>query len=117
MWVMLVLIASIVFGVVIASFAIQNTAGVTINFGQYTFSKVPLYMVAIGSLLLGLVIAYLISLIDEFSHVLKIHGKENALKEAKKSVAELTKRVHQLELENVRLNPDNKNSDAEDRSL
>lgn len=114
---MLVLIISILFGIFIASFAIQNTTGVTIEFGQYTLTEIPLYMVAVGSLLLGLVTAYLISIVDAFSNTLKIHGKENSLKEAKRTVAELTKRVHELELENVRLNPDNKTSDTEDRSL
>ena len=41
--------------------------------------------------------------INDREAILKIHGKDSAIKEANKQVAELTKRVHQLELENERL--------------
>ncbi len=114
---MFVLIIAVIFGLGIASFAIQNTAPVSIQLAQYTIPGVPLYGIAIGALLLGLLIAYIISMVDAFSSILKIHGKENALKEAKKTIAQLAKQLHELELENARLNPESKSSDVDDRSL
>ncbi len=100
---MSVLIIIVIFGLAIAYFATQNTTGVTIRLAQYTWTQVPLYIVTVGSLLIGVFIAWIISLVDVISSTLTIHGKESAIKEAKKTIADLTKQVHHLELENTQL--------------
>jgi len=47
---------------------------------------------------------------------LNIHGKESAIKDANKQISELTKKVHQLELENERLKAESGHP-SDDKSL
>jgi uncharacterized integral membrane protein len=55
---MFVLIIAVMLGLVIGYFATQNTTPVTIHFGRYVLEEVPLYLAAVGSLLIGLFIAW-----------------------------------------------------------
>ncbi|HKC14933.1 MAG TPA: lipopolysaccharide assembly protein LapA domain-containing protein [Patescibacteria group bacterium] len=100
---MFALIVLVVFGIGVALFATQNTQATSITLANYPVSGIPLYLIVLGSLLLGFIVSWIISLIDVISSALKIHGKESTIKDANKQIAELTKRVHQLELENERL--------------
>ncbi len=100
---MFALIVLVVFGIGVAYFATQNTQATSIVLGGYTLTGTPLYLIVLGSLLLGFVVSWIISLVDVISSALKIHGKDSAIKDSNKQIAELTKRVHQLELENERL--------------
>lgn len=99
---MLDLILTVVFGFAIAYFAIQNTAGVTVRFVNSTFG-VPLYVVIVGSLLVGLLMAWLVSIANGIGSLLTIHGKDNELKASNKTVDRLAERVRELELENAGL--------------
>lgn len=76
---------------------------VSVNLGPYVFSDVPLFYVIIGSLVTGLVLSYVINFLHAISTSLVLRGKENEIKKNKNEVLELTKRVHQLELENKKL--------------
>jgi uncharacterized membrane protein YciS (DUF1049 family) len=100
---MFALIILVVFGIGVAFFATQNTQAISITLANYPLTGVPLYLIVLGSLLLGFVVSWVISLADVISSALKIHGKENTIKDDKKQISELTKKVHQLELENERL--------------
>jgi uncharacterized integral membrane protein len=100
---MFALIVLVVFGIGVAYFATQNTQPTSITLLSYPVSGIPLYMVVLGSLLLGFVVSWVINLVDVISSALKIHGKENKIKDANKEITELNKRIHQLELENERL--------------
>src|SRR5260370_933540 len=97
---MFALVVLIAFGIGIAFFATQNTQATSITLLSYPLKSVPLYLIVLGSLLLGFVVSWIVSLVDVISSALKIHGKESAIKNANKEISELTKRVHQLELEN-----------------
>lgn len=76
---------------------------VTINLGLYTFSGIPLFYVIVGSLVVGLGLSYIIYLVHSISTALKLRGKDHEIKKDKDEILELTKRVHQLELENEKL--------------
>lgn len=76
---------------------------VSVNLGFYTFSDIPLFYVIIASVLFGLVISYVVYLIHSISTTLTLRGKDKKIKENKDEVLELTKRVHQSELENEKL--------------
>jgi hypothetical protein len=76
---------------------------VTVNLWQYTISDVPLFYVIVGSILTGMLVSYLVYLIHVVTAALKLRGKDKELKKEKNEVLELTKRVHQLELENEKL--------------
>ena len=100
---MLTLITLVLFGILAAFFATQNTALVTITLASYIFRDIPLYLIVLASLLLGLVLSSLLGLVNSIASSFTIHGKDVKIKESKQTVATLTKRVHQLELENERL--------------
>ena len=103
---MLTLILFLVVGAVIAYFAQYNVALVSVNFGQYVFPNIPLFYVIIGSVVTGLTVAYVIYLLHAISTTLKLRSKDKKIRNAKDEVLELTKRVHQLELENEKLKGD-----------
>lgn len=114
---MLSLIFLLVVGAIITFLSIQNTAVVTLIFLNFTFENLPIYFVIIGSVLFGVVLAYLISFINSISTSLLIRSQSKKLGQEKKEVAELTKRVHQLELENVALNVENDPDAFDQKSL
>lgn len=91
-----------VIGLGFAYFATQNTANVIVQLADYSFN-IPLYLVAIVSLLLGLFVALIISLFENISSGITIWGKENKLKQADRKIADLAKRIRQLEIENASL--------------
>ncbi len=101
--IMLALIVLIVFGMGAAFFATQNTQTISITLASYPLTGIPLYLIVLGSLLLGFLVSWVINLVGVISSAFKIHGKENTIKDANKQISELTKKVHQLELENERL--------------
>ncbi len=106
-----------VIGLGVAYFATQNTAGVTIQLDSAVWRNIPLYIVMVGSLLVGVFIAALFSFIKSLSSRLELRGKDHALSEAKKSIADLTRRVHELELENTKLQSGGEESAIHDNSL
>ncbi len=110
------LIVLVVFGIGVAFFATQNTQLISITLANYPLDGVPLYVIVLGSLLLGFVVSWITNLIDVISSALKIHGKESTIKDANKQISELTKRVHQLELENERLKAESGHP-SDDKSL
>lgn len=114
---MLILIFLILVGAGFTFLSMQNTQLVSLNFLNYSFSNLPINYVIIGSILLGVILAFFISFINSISTAMKIRGQQQQLKQEKKSVAELTKKVHQLELENVGLKIDTDSGNTDKFSL
>lgn len=100
---MFALIVLIIFGTGVAFFATQNTQPISVTLANAVVPGVPLYLIVLGSLLLGFVVSWVISFVDVIASALKIHRKDSTIKGANKEISGLTKRVHQLELENERL--------------
>lgn len=100
---MLMLILLLVVGSVLAYLSQHNLMPVAVNIGPYLFSDIPLFYVIVGSLLTGLALSYVIYLVHDISTSFKLRGKESQIKKKRNEVLELTKRVHQLELENEKL--------------
>ncbi|HET7098994.1 MAG TPA: LapA family protein [Patescibacteria group bacterium] len=100
---MLLLILFLVVGGAMVYVAQNNLMQVTLHLGKYIFSDIPLFYVIVGSLLTGLGLAYVIYLVNLIFISFRIRGKDKKIKETNNEVAELTKLVHQLELENERL--------------
>jgi len=113
---MFALIVLVVFGIGVAFFATQNTQTVSIILANYPLTDIPLYLIVLVSLLLGFIVSWIISLVDVISSALKIHGRESTIKDANKQISELTKRAHQLELENERLKGESGHP-SDDKSL
>lgn len=98
-------------------FATQNTLIIPIILFGYTIWEVPLY-VGIGiAFLLGLFLFWLISLVDTVGFAMKLRGKENTIKDTKKNVQDLTRRVNELEIENARLKGELKKESKDPNSL
>jgi hypothetical protein len=83
-----------------------NFQPVSVNLGFTVFSGIPLFYIIIVSLVIGLVLSYLASLIQSISTSFILHGKNVEIKKNKGEVLELTKRVHQLEIKNEKLGKD-----------
>jgi lipopolysaccharide assembly protein A len=113
----LTLIFLLIFGSGVAYLALQNTTHVTFTVFSYTFSDVPLFSVIIGSVLVGALMVYIIHLINSISTAFTIHGKNKKIKESEKNVTELTKKIHQLELENEALKKGGPSAVTDDKAL
>ncbi|MFA6981904.1 MAG: lipopolysaccharide assembly protein LapA domain-containing protein [Patescibacteria group bacterium] len=100
---MIDLILFLVVGSVLVYISKFNFVPVSVNLGFYTFSSIPLFYVIVGSLLLGLVLSYAVRIVRAISTSFTLRGKDKEIKRNKDEVLELTKRVHQLELENEEL--------------
>jgi lipopolysaccharide assembly protein A len=100
---MFILIFLLVVGALMVYLAQNNLTAVSLHLGSYIFSDIPLFYIIIGSLLVGLGLAYLMSLVNSIFTAFTMHGKDNKIKQGKSDIVDLTKRIHQLELENERL--------------
>jgi len=100
---MLILILLLVMGLFFAYVSQFNLMPVTVNLGWYVIADIPLFYVIVGSFLVGLVLSYFVLIIHDTSAFFTLRGKKNELSKKKMTVLELTKRVHQLELENEKL--------------
>lgn len=102
MCIMLTLILLVLGSITAALFATQNTTIGQITIASYHL-QIPMYLIVLGSLFIGLLTSAILTFTHSIGTTLEIHNKDSKIKEGKKTTVELTKRVHQLELENVQL--------------
>lgn len=114
---MLTLIFLLLVGAGVAYLAQYNLMPVSIGVGQYVLNDIPLFFVIIGAFLAGLVLAYVLFLINSLFITLQLRKKDSKLKNSKLTVLELTRRVHQLELENQKLKEASPLHDVDDSVL
>ena len=100
---MITLILILLVGGVFVYLAQNNLTPVTLHVGSTVITNIPLFYIIIGSILTGLTVAFLIHLVNSIFVSFSLHVKDSKIKQAKNDIADLTKRVHQLELENERL--------------
>lgn len=100
---MFTLILFLVLGSGMVYLAQNNLTLVTLHLWRYEFADIPLFYVIIGSLLTGLGLAYLGYLVNSIFTGFTLRGKDKKIKQGKSENVDLTKRIHQLELENERL--------------
>ena len=104
---MLAVIITIIFAILVAFFATQNTASVVINFSQYS-KAVPIYLVVLLSILVGFMFAWILHLMDATASFFALLGKNNAIKKEKKANSVLAKKVQDLEIEKTKLETEKK---------
>jgi putative membrane protein len=112
---MLILILLLMAGSFLAYISQFNMTLVSVNLGAYVFSNIPLFYVITGSLVLGLVLSFIMHSFRDISTSWTLRGKKNEIKKNRDEVLELTKRIHQLELENEKLKHA-KHNEPEDRN-
>ncbi|QQS38832.1 LapA family protein [Candidatus Woesebacteria bacterium] len=114
---MLTSIFVVVFGVVFAYFATINTNQISVNFGFYQLTNSPIYLVVLISAAIGMLLTAVLYFLRFMSTYFTIGSKEKDIKEANKRIAELTKDLHKIELENERLRTKAGNNDYDEDSL
>ncbi len=112
---MFTLILFVILALIFGYFASQNTQNITITLANYVITSIPLYIVIGVALLIGLSLSWLYSLLDSFSAAMKLRGKDSTIKDSKRTIHDLTKRVNQLEIENAKLK--GRKEQADDESL
>jgi uncharacterized integral membrane protein len=100
---MLALLVIILFGILIAVFATQNTGFVDISFANYQLTGIPLYFVALIGLLMGVLISWILSFFDAVSSFFTMHGKDSKINDQSRSITGMKQKIHSLEIENARL--------------
>jgi cell shape-determining protein MreC len=100
---MLILILILVIGSILVYISKFNFALVSVNLGFYIINNIPLFYVIVGSIVFGLVLSYLAYLFHSISNSFTLRSKNNEIKKNKDDVLDLTKQVHQLELENEKI--------------
>lgn len=100
------LLLAAIIGTAFAILATQNTVSVPVHILGYSWTGIPLYIVAVGSLLLGLVVSFLLSLFNWATSSLTIHGKEARAQKAESTVANLKARIAELEAKNADIKSD-----------
>jgi|SRR3989344_2879800 len=103
---MLVIILSLIVGTLLVYISRYNFQPVSVNLGFTVFSGIPLFYIIVGSLVIGLALSYLVSVMQSISTSFILRGKNIEIKKKKDEVLELTKRVHQLEIKNEKLGKD-----------
>lgn len=100
---MITLILFLLLGAGMVYLAQNNLSIVTLHLGPYIFSGIPLFYIIIGALIAGLILSYIAFLINSIFTGFTIRRKDKKIKQTKNEIVDLTKRIHQLELENERL--------------
>lgn len=100
---MLILVAVILYGVLFAIFSTQNTVPVQVKLGENMLSGVPLYMVVLGSLLMGTFLALVINLIESIPTTFALKSRENKIDQAAKRIDDQNIKIQELEMENAKL--------------
>jgi uncharacterized integral membrane protein len=100
---MLALILFLVFGLVFGYFSTLNTATVSVNFGIYTLTHVPVYLLVLASVGLGLLFASIFYFVKSISYKMASGQKNKELSRKNKEIAELNKEINELEIENAGL--------------
>ncbi len=97
------LIIAVLFGLGLAYFATQNTMSVPISLGLYQVFNVPLYMIAFGSLLTGLLIAWIIHLVGTLGFLVSLRNRDSKIRKRELEMADLRKTIQDLQMENAQL--------------
>lgn len=111
------LILLVIFAIGFGYFATLNTLTVPLTFGFYSFHSLPLYVVIGVSLLAGLVLSWLISLLGSLSNSIAMYGKEKEINTDKATIHAMTKQTNDLQIENAGLKGELKNEPFDDTSL
>ncbi|MDQ3008659.1 MAG: hypothetical protein M3Q81_03610 [bacterium] len=114
---MLSLMVLLISGGVLVYVAQANLMLVSVRVGPYILADIPLFYVIIGSFVAGLAISYIFRILHDISGSLVLRGKRKEITQGKTDVLELTKRVHQLELENQKLKLGHLSAPKDSKSL
>lgn len=99
---MLILFLAIVLSIIFSIFATQNTGLITLYFYSYSLQNIPIYLVILASILSAFVISLLVQVIKNLSSGMTISNQKGRIRVLKRELAEVTKDLHKMELENAK---------------
>jgi len=94
---MLSIFLAVIFGLGVGYFATENTTAVSLRFGELVLDNVPLYLVAVGSLLAGLIIAWIFYFTRIVAGSMTTFSKARDTSTIERGMANLENRVRELE--------------------
>jgi len=100
---MLTLILFLIVGSILVYISKFNFGLVSVNLGFYIINNIPLFYVIVGSIVFGLILSYLAYLFHSIFISYTIRSKNHEIKKNKEEVLDLTKQVHQLEIEKEKI--------------
>lgn len=100
---MLSVILLVIIAIFFGFFSTQNATPTSLTFGDQVIADVPLYIVLGVTLLVGLLYAWLVSLVTSMQVKKDLRDKDRSLTDVRRENDSLNKRVVDLEMENTRL--------------
>ena len=107
---MIILITAVLLSLGFAYLATQNTTGVTLFAGGYSLESIPVYLIVLGSLLLGLFTAWFLSTISSVASFMTIRRKDGTIHKAEQELEKkeaiilaLREQLEQFAIENSAL--------------
>lgn len=114
---MIALVLFILFGLLFGYFATINTTLASVHFGTTSINSVPMYVIVLASFAIGVLFAAMFYTLRSISAKLAVSKKEKELADAKEEAIHLTKKIHELEIENAKLQTKNGDVPQDEDSL
>ena len=104
---MIGLVITLTIAFVIAYLSLNNNPGINIAIGDYQFFNIPLYMITVGTYLLGIILAWIIEVPAQIATGFQIMGLGRTIKSGNNSIVQLQNKILKLEAENAKLHERN----------
>jgi hypothetical protein len=112
---MIGLIITILIGIAIAYLSRQNSLPIVTTIGNNTYFSIPLYVITLGTYILGILIAWIIEIPQTISTALQITGLGRSIKSGNNTIVDLQNKLRKLEIDNVKLQERNQSIIASKR--
>lgn len=100
---MLVLVLTLLVALVFSFLSLENSQPVSMQFAGYILEGIPLYMVILGSMIVGVVLSLLINLGQTITSTFMLFGKDQKIRSAEKDLERVEHQVNDLKVENAKL--------------
>lgn len=97
-----ILLCTVSISIIFSVFTTQNTSLVTLYFSRFEIINAPIYLVVLVPVLFSLLFCSVIQLIRNLSLNYTINHQKKLVAGLKRDLAEVTKELHKLELENAK---------------
>ena len=100
---MIGLLITITIGLAIAYFSHRTASGVTITIGENIYPGIPLYVITVGTYILGILLAWIIEVPQSIATAFQIMGLGRTIKSGNNTITQLQEKIKKLETENIKL--------------
>ena len=104
---MIGLILTIIIGFGIAYFSRYVSSGLTITIGENVYSNIPLFIITVGTYILGILLAWIIEVPQSIATAFHIKGLGRTIKSGNNTITQLQEKIKKLETENIKLHERN----------